>query len=168
MNTILNVFGDKANLLWGALLAGCSYLFGAHWPLFAFFLLLNVIDYIYGILKARATNTLNSGKGFQGILKKASYWVLIALSFGVSVVFVDIGVVLGIDLAFLQLIGWFVLGIFIINELTSILENMVALGVDVPPILLKGLAAARTAVDVAGDKVVPEPENGSNRDGDDE
>ena len=156
MGTIINVFSDKANLIWGALLAGCSFLFGAHWPLFAFFLLLNIIDYIYGILKARATNTLNSGKGFQGIIKKASYWVLIALSFGISVVFVDIGVVLGIDLAFLQLIGWFVLAIFIINELTSILENMVALGVDVPPILLKGLAAAKTAVDAAGNKVVPE------------
>ena len=156
MGTIINVFSDKANLIWGALLAGCSFLFGAHWPLFAFFLLLNIIDYIYGILKARATNTLNSGKGFQGIIKKASYWVLIALSFGISVVFVDIGVVLGIDLAFLQLIGWFVLAIFIINELTSILENMVALGVDVPPILLKGLAAAKTAVDAAGNKVAPE------------
>ena len=156
MGTIINVFSDKANLIWGALLAGCSFLFGAHWPLFAFFLLLNIIDYIYGVLKARATNTLNSGKGFQGIIKKASYWVLIALSFGISVVFVDIGVVLGIDLAFLQLIGWFVLAIFIINELTSILENMVALGVDVPPILLKGLAAAKTAVDAAGNKVAPE------------
>ena len=63
---------------------------------------------------------------------------------------------LGIDLSFLQFIGWFVLGIYIINELTSILENMVALGVDVPPILLKGLAAAKTAVDAAGNKVVPE------------
>ena len=156
MGTIINVFSDKANLIWGALLAGCSFLFGAHWPLFAFFLLLNIIDYIYGVLKARATNTLNSGKGFQGIIKKASYWVLIALSFGISVVFVDIGVVLGIDLAFLQLIGWFVLAIFIINELTSILENMVALGVDVPPILLKGLAVAKTAVDAAGNKVAPE------------
>ncbi|MEQ2445084.1 hypothetical protein WMO64_16655 [Pseudoflavonifractor sp. CLA-AP-H29] len=36
------------------------------------------------------------------------------------------------------------------------LENMVALGVDVPDILLKGLAAAKTAVDEAGNKVVPE------------
>ena len=33
---------------------------------------------------------------------------------------------------------------------------MVTLGVDVPPILLKGLAAAKTAVDAAGNKVVPD------------
>ncbi|MFR8954558.1 MAG: phage holin family protein, partial [Flavonifractor plautii] len=42
------------------------------------------------------------------------------------------------------------------NELTSIVENMMALGVDVPDILVKGLAAARTVVDQAGDKVVPD------------
>ena len=66
-----------------------------------------------------------------------------------------LGTVLGINLGFLQLIGWFTLAVYILNELTSIVENMVALGVDVPEILVRGLAAARTAVDEAGDKVVP-------------
>ena len=156
IGSIFAAFADKANLAWGAVLAGCSYLFGAHWPLFAFFLLLNVIDYIYGILKAKATDTLNSGKGFMGIMKKVSYWIIIAIAFGLASIFIDVGATIGVDLAFLQLLGWFVLAIYIINEITSILENMVALGVDVPPILLKGLAAAKTAVDAAGNKVVPE------------
>lgn len=156
IGSIFSAFSDKANLIWGAILAGCSYLFGAYWPLFAFFLALNVIDYIYGILKAKATNTLNSGKGFMGIVKKVSYWIIIAISFGISVMFIDVGATIGVDLSFLQMLGWFVLAIYIINEITSILENMVALGVDVPPILLKGLAAAKTAVDAAGNKVVPE------------
>lgn len=160
IGSIFSAFADKANLIWGAILAGCSYLFGAHWPLFAFFLVLNIIDYVYGILKAKATDTLNSGKGFIGIIKKVSCWVIIAISFGTSVIFIDVGATIGIDLAFLQLLGWFVLAIYIINELTSILENMVALGVDVPPILLKGLAAAKTAVDTAGNKVVPEDGTG--------
>ncbi len=156
IGSIFSAFSDKANLIWGAILAGCSYLFSAYWPLFAFFLALNVIDYIYGILKAKGTNTLNSGKGFMGIVKKVSYWIIIAISFGISVMFIDVGATIGVDLSFLQLLGWFVLAIYIINEITSILENMVALGVDVPPILLKGLAAAKTAVDAAGNKVVPE------------
>lgn len=84
------------------------------------------------------------------------YWVIIALAFGVSCIFIDIGATIGVDLGFLQLMGWFVLAIYIINELTSIVENMMALGVDVPDILVKGLAAARTVVDQAGDKVVPD------------
>lgn len=166
MDNIFSVFADKANLIWGAVLAGCSYLFGAHWPLFAFFLLLNVVDYIYGVLKARATDTLNSGKGFWGIVKKVSYWIIIAIAFGLASVFIDVGTTIGVDLAFLQLLGWFVLAIYIINEITSILENMVALGVDVPPILLKGLAAAKTAVDAAGNKVVPMADGNKENDND--
>ena len=156
IGSIFAAFADKANLIWGAILAGCSYLFGAHWPLFAFFLLLNVVDYVYGILKAKATDTLNSGKGFKGIVKKVSCWIVIAIAFGLASIFIDVGSTIGVDLAFLRLLGWFVLAIYIINEITSILENMVALGVDVPPILLKGLAAAKTAVDAAGNKVLPE------------
>ena len=162
IGSIFAAFADKANLIWGAILAGCSYLFGAHWPLFAFFLLLNVVDYVYGILKAKATDTLNSGKGFKGVVKKVSCWIVIAIAFGLASIFIDVGSTIGVDLAFLRLLGWFVLAIYIMNEVTSILENMVALGVDVPPILLTGLAAAKTAVDAAGDKVVPNSDGKEN------
>ena len=161
MDTIINVFGDKANLIWGGVVGGLTYIFGGHWAIFVLFLVLNVVDYVYGVLKAMATNTMSSAKGAKGVVKKVSYWVVIALAFGLSCVFVEIGAAVGVDLGFLQLLGWFVLAIYIINEITSILENMVALGVDVPPILLRGLAAAKTAVDTAGNKVVPE--NGSGR-----
>ena len=153
--SVFSAFADKANLIGAAIVSGLTYVFGVHWPVFALFLGLNVIDYIYGLMKARATDTMSSAKGAKGVAKKFSYWVIVALSFGVSVVLIDLGTVIGIDLSFLQLIGWFTLAVYILNELTSIVENMVALGVDVPEILVKGLAAARTAVDEAGDKVVP-------------
>ena len=48
------------------------------------------------------------------------------------------------------------LAVYIINELTSIVENMVALGIDVPEIFVKGLNAVRTVVNDAGDRVIPE------------
>ena len=149
ISTTFSAFADKANLI------GAAIVSGVHWPVFALFLALNIVDYIYGLMKARATDTLSSAKGAKGVAKKFSYWVIIALAFGVSVVLIDLGTVIGIDIGFLQLIGWFTLAVYILNELTSIVENMVALGVDVPEILVRGLAAARTAVDEAGDKVVP-------------
>lgn len=155
ISAAFSAFADKANLIGAAIVSGLTYVFGVHWPVFALFLALNVIDYIYGLMKARATGTLSSAKGAKGVAKKFSYWVIIALAFAVSCVLIDLGAVIGIDLGFLQLIGWFTLAVYILNELTSIVENMVALGVDVPEILVKGLAAARTAVDEAGDKVVP-------------
>ena len=155
MNNIFTAFTDKANVIGGTIVAFLTYVFGVHWQVFLLFLGLNVIDYVYGVMKARSTGTMSSAKGAKGVLKKVSYWVIIMLSFGVSCIFIDIGTVIGVDLGFLQLLGWFTLAIYVINELTSIVENMVALGVDVPEILVKGLAAARTAVDAAGDKVVP-------------
>ena len=88
-------------------------------------------------------------------MKKVSYWVIIAIAFSVSGFLISLGAQLGVDLGFLQLLGWFVLAVYIINELTSIVENMVALGIDVPEIFVKGLNAVRTVVNDAGDRVIP-------------
>ena len=159
MGDYLSAFTDETNLIWGGVVAVLSYFFGAHWPLFVLFFALNVVDYIYGVAKAKATGTWSSAKGAKGAVKKVSYWVVIALAFGLSAVFLELGTVIGVKLDFLQLIGWFVLALYIINELTSILENMVALGVDVPEFLIRGLAAVKTAVDEAGDRVIPQTED---------
>lgn len=159
MERFFSAFTEESNLIWGGVVAVQSYLFGVHWPVFLLFLALNVVDYLYGIAKAKATNTWSSTKGAKGVVKKVSYWVVIALAFGLSAVFMELGVVIGVNLSFLQLIGWFVLALYIINEPTSILENMVALGVDVPEFLIRGLAAVKTAVDEAGDRVIPQEGN---------
>ena len=63
---------------------------------------------------------------------------------------------------FLRLIGWFTLGVYILNELTSIVENLVVLGYDVPEIFVRGLNAARKVVDAAGDRVVPKEDDNAN------
>lgn len=157
----LEVFRDKANLLWAAVLAVLTQIFGKALPVFGFFLLLNIVDFYYGRKKARKTDTLSSRVGAEGIGKKVSYWVMIGLAFGVSCVFVDImGPAMGVNLGFLRLIGWFTLGVYILNELTSIIENMMVLGYDVPAVLVRGLAAARSVVDEAGNKIAPGKESG--------
>lgn len=66
-----------------------------------------------------------------------------------------LGPELGVNLGFLMLIGWFTLAVYILNELTSIVENMLVLGYEVPEILVRGLTATRSTVDVAGNKVIP-------------
>jgi len=153
----LQAFTDKANLFWAAILAILSQLFGRAGPVLLFFLVLNVVDTYYGRKKAKETNTLSSAKGAKGIGKKVSYWVMIALAFGAASVLVNfLGPEIGVDLGFLRLIGWFTLAVYILNEMTSIVENMLVLGYDVPEILVKGLAVARSAVDMAGEKIIPE------------
>ena len=141
-----NAIIDGYNAIAGALVAVLSYVLGEHWLLFVAFLLLNVADWITGWMKSRMAKKENSMKGWQGVLKKLGYWIMIMVAFGASAVFVEIGKSIGIDLGVTTLLGWFVLASLIINEIRSILENFVEAGYDVPIILVKGLAVADKVV----------------------
>lgn len=157
MNDFFAMFTDKANLIGAAIVTVLTATLGVQWPVFAFFLVLNVLDFYYGRAKAKKTNTLSSAKGADGIRKKTSYWVMIALAFAASSILSDLlGPKLGVDLGFLTLIGWFTLAVYILNELTSIVENLVVLGYDVPAVFVKGLAAMKSVVDAQGNKVIPD------------
>lgn len=138
---------QKANTLWGAAVAFGAAAFGEFWFLFAAFFALNVADYITGILKAKFTNTENSNKGLKGIVKKVGYWLVIAIAFFIALSFEQMGAAIGVNLAFVRLFGWFTLATFLINEIRSILENLVTIGVEVPLFLVKGLEVAAKAVD---------------------
>ena len=128
---------DTYNAIVGAAVAVLSYIFGEHWILFALFLAFNVADWITGWMKARLTHKENSKAGWKGVLKKLAYWIMIAVAFGASAVFVEIGKTLGVDLGITTLLGFFVLASLLVNEIRSICENLVEMGVDVPKILIK-------------------------------
>lgn len=138
---------DKINLIMGMITALLAYLFGDNWLLFVFFLLLNCFDFITRWMAARFTGTETSKAGWIGVLKKLGYWIMIALGFSMSVIFIQIGNSIGVDLGMTTFIGWFVLATLIINEFRSILENLVEAGYKVPYILTKGLEVANKAID---------------------
>lgn len=139
---------NKINLIIGTITALMSYLLGEHWVLFVFFLALNAGDFLSRWIAARITGTENSKAGWIGILKKLGYWVMIALGFGMSIIFIEIGQVIGINLEVTTFLGWFVLATLIINEIRSILENLVEVyGDKVPAILVKGLEVANKSID---------------------
>ena len=137
---------DAYNAVVGAIIAVLSYVLGEHWVLFAGFLMLNVADWITGWMKSRITKKENSVKGWKGVLKKLGYWIMVAVAFGSSAVFIEIGKVIGIDLGVTTLLGWFVLASLLINEIRSIVENFVEAGFDVPVVLIKGLEVADKAI----------------------
>ena len=126
----------------GAVIAFFSMIFGEHWILFAVFLLFNIVDYITGWMKAKMANKVNSTAGLIGVLKKLGYWIMVMVSFLASVLFIEIGNTLGIDLGITTLLGWFLLASLTINELRSIIENLVETGYNIPNILTKGLEVA--------------------------
>ena len=138
MEKILN----KINLTAGAIITLMSAVFGTYWYLFAAFLALNIVDYITGILKARYTNTENSNRGWRGIVKKTGYWVVIAIAFFIAQFFDEMGTLINADLGFTVILGWMTLATFIINEMRSVLENLVVMNVEVPKWLIEGLEVA--------------------------
>ena len=135
-------FLDKMNAIGGVAVAVLTYVLGEHWYLFAFFLFMNVVDYITGCMKSAIAHKLNSNKGWIGVLKKLGYWIMIVVAFAFSVFLVEIGEMLGIDFRVTTLLGWFVLASLCINEVRSIIENLVQCGYNVPKSLTKGLEVA--------------------------
>jgi phage-related holin len=82
-----------------------------------------------------------------GVIKKLLYWIIVAVAFLLSTVFVGMGRdVLNIDLTFLTLVGWFTLACLMVNEARSIIENVVECGYRVPTVLTKGLAIAEKLI----------------------
>lgn len=145
-------FLDKINAMCGVAVAVLTYVLGEHWYLFAFFLFMNVVDYITGCMKSAIAHKINSNKGWTGVLKKLGYWIMIVVAFTFSAFLVEIGGMLGIDFHVTTLLGWFVLASLCINEVRSIIENLVQCGYSVPNVLTKGLEVADKIINEDNDE----------------
>ena len=144
-------FADAYNSIFGGIIAVLTVIFGEHWYLFLLFLILNVADWFTGWMKSRINNKENSVAGWKGVLKKLGYWLMIAVSFAISVGFIEIGNVIGVDLGITTLLGWFVLASLIVNEVRSIVENFVEAGYNVPLVLQEGLEVADKVINKVND-----------------
>lgn len=112
--------------------------YGAY--LFGIYLLLNILDWLTGWYKARVKKETSSKAGLKGIVKKVGYWVILLIAFLIPYMFRRIGKdLLDIDLSYLSAMGWFTLANLLVNEIRSILENLIACGYRVPDVLKRGL-----------------------------
>lgn len=150
-------FVDTYNVAIGTVVAILSAIFGAYWYLFAGYLVLNILDWLTGWYKARKQKKESSYVGLWGIIKKTGYWVVLLVAFMVPALFIHLGRdLLGINLDFLVLLGWFTLAALLVNEVRSILENLVESGYNIPDFLIRGLAITEkliyAGVDMPDDK----------------
>ncbi len=163
---VTNVFTDKYNMIVGAAVAALTAVFGVYWYVFAIYLAFNIFDWLSGWYNARKKGQESSEVGTNGAVKKLGCWMAILVAFMISGCFVHIGDdLLGVNLSFLNLLGWWVLTMLIINEARSILENLVEIGVKVPNILIKGLAVTEKLVEAGMDVLDTdkEPDNITNK-----
>lgn len=143
---ILKIFNKTTTTISGI----CTILtsiFGIEWILFAGYLVLNLVDYFTGTIKAKAKKVESSNRGLTGVVKKIYYWILIGVSFFISYLLVQLGNKININLEFIMLFGWFTLACLIINESRSIIENLIEIGINVPEFLKKGLEEYQKILD---------------------
>lgn len=135
-----NIIINKTNIAAGMFITLATYFLGQYWFLFAAFLVLNLIDYVTGWIKAKYfLKNESSATGAKGVAKKVLYWFMILIAFLISTAFGEIGTMLGVDLNFLSFIGYMTLATYIINEMRSIIENVYEMTDKAPKWLIKGL-----------------------------
>lgn len=97
----------------------------------------NVIDYVTGLMAVPyRTETISSYKGIRGIIKKVCQWLLVLVG-----AWIDILINYAIECASIEFALPFVVATIVavwlvVNEIISILENMLDIGVHMPPFLL--------------------------------
>lgn len=157
-------FIDHYNMIVGAAVAVFSAVFGIYWYLFAGYLLLNVIDWITGWRRANKQHKESSMVGLKGIIKKTGYWIIVLIAFMIPDLFIKLGRdTLGINLEFLMLLGWFTLATLLVNEIRSILENLVEMDYNVPEILIDGLAVTEKLLKKKSEIIIPDEGKSGNQ-----
>ncbi|MDE5758089.1 MAG: phage holin family protein [Allobaculum sp.] len=97
----------------------------------------NLIDYGTGLAAAKYRNDgISSYKSIRGITKKVCQWLLIVVG-----AWVDILINYAVECASIEITIPFIVGTvvavwLVVNEIISILENMIDIGVTMPPFLL--------------------------------
>lgn len=145
-------FLDSYNAAAGAAVAILTAVFGVYWYLFAGYLILNILDWLTGWYKARKLGKESSAVGLKGAVKKVGYWIILLVAFLIPSLFTHLGEdILGINLDFLMLFGWFTLASLLVNEVRSVLENLVECGYQVPQFLISGLAVTEKLLEAGID-----------------
>lgn len=97
----------------------------------------NVIDYITGLFAAsKRTGQISSYKSIRGIIKKVCMWLLVIVGALLDVLINYAVQSAGIEFKIKFLVAIIVAIWLVINEVISILENMIDIGIHMPPFLM--------------------------------
>ncbi len=116
----------------------------------------NVIDYITGLWAApkRAENPrrtqdggINSYKSMTGIIKKVTMWLLVVVGAIIDQLLKYACAVMGYQIHLTFLVACVVAIWIICNELISILENMVDIGINLPAFLMPLVSNLKNSID---------------------
>lgn len=98
----------------------------------------NIVDYITGLMAApyREDGSISSYKGIKGIIKKVCLWLLVLVGAWIDILINYAVECAGYNLSIPFVVATLVAVWLIVNEIISILENIIDIGVKIPPFLL--------------------------------
>ncbi len=97
----------------------------------------NVVDYVTGLAAAPyRTEKVSSYKGIRGIVKKVCMWLLVLVGAWVDILINYAVECAGVQFTLPFIVATVVAVWLVVNEIISILENMIDIGVSMPPFLL--------------------------------
>ena len=98
----------------------------------------NIIDYVTGLMAAkyRSDGGISSYKSIRGITKKVCMWLLVVVGAIIDQLLLYAANTIGFKNPFTFLVACIVSIWIICNELISILENMIDIGVNIPGFLM--------------------------------
>ena len=122
----------------------------------------NLIDYITGLLAAKYRDeAVSSYKGIHGIIKKVCMWLLIGVGWMMDTLLKYTVTTVGLTIELPFIVATVVAVWLICNELISILENMIDIGVNIPPFLMPLVKRIKNQVEEKTDIVNEESEEES-------
>lgn len=97
----------------------------------------NVTDYITGITASKyRKEQVSSYKGIRGIYKKVGMWILIFVGWMMDMLVNYTVQYIGLTISLPYIVATVVAVWLICNEIISILENLIDIGVEIPPFLM--------------------------------
>jgi len=153
MNKIKGVIkADRIKAIFISILTALSAWFGILAVPMLLLVIINIVDYITGIMAAKYRGQeISSYKGFRGIAKKICMWLLVGVGAIIDMLILYATQQAGIDLHFSFVVAILVAIWLICNEIISVLENISDIGVALPPFLIKIVENIKSQVEEKAD-----------------
>lgn len=127
---------EKVNNILKAVIAAFFSFFGMLAIPLLLLISANILDWITGIMACKHRNErLTSQKSFEGISKKMGCYILIFIGFMTDVLIQYCISNLGLPIVFPTIVSCIVAVWLVCNEVISVLENLLDIGVKLPPFL---------------------------------
>lgn len=112
----------------------------------------NLIDYITGLIASKYRDEqVSSYKGIRGIVKKVCMWLLVVVGAVVDELIRYATQTMGLSFRIPFIVATLVAVWIVVNEIISILENLVDIGIDLPPFLMPIVKRIKKEVEEVGE-----------------